>query len=110
MKLQFQFTAARTPEQNSPVEKAFETGYNRGNATMHAANVPEKYKVKLCREAYNTVTNMDNFTVITIANKTQTRFEHWDKKLPRYTYNLRVWGEAGVVTLKKKIKPFTRNP
>ena len=32
--------------------------------------------------------------------KTQTRYEHWNGKIPPFAYHLRTWGEAGVVCLR----------
>lgn len=41
----FEFTARNTPEQNSLVEKGFDTIYGRGRAMMQNANVPKKSKI-----------------------------------------------------------------
>lgn len=67
---------------------------------MNAANIPQPMKYILFREVFKTSTLLDGLTVATISQKTATRFEHWNGKLPAFAHHLRVWDEAGVVTLK----------
>jgi hypothetical protein len=53
---------------------------------MNAANVPK-------------TTLLNNLTVIVINNKLDTRYGHWNNKIPKY---LKTWGEGGVIKLKNK--------
>ena len=45
--ISFEYTARNTPQQNSKVEKGFETLYGRGKAMLNGASVPEKEKYVL---------------------------------------------------------------
>ena len=67
---------------------------------MHRANVPLADRYKLFKEAFKTATLLDGLVVITIDGKEATRYEHWCGKNPDFTAHLRVWGEAGTVTIK----------
>ena len=44
---EFQFTARATPQQNSPVEKKFDTLTGRGVSMMNAANLGREERCKL---------------------------------------------------------------
>eukprot|EP00957_Ditylum_brightwellii_P036465 2761584-Ditylum_brightwellii.AAC.1 len=72
---------------------------------MTAANVPEKEKYKLFREAFTCATMLDWLAMVNINGMTKTRVEHWNMLLPRWIWALRTWGEAGVVTTKTKTAP-----
>jgi hypothetical protein len=76
---------------------------NRGRAMMHRANVPLADRYKLFKEAFKTATLLDGLVVITIDGKEATRYEHWCGKNPDFTAHLRVWGEAGTVTIKSNM-------
>ena len=47
--------------------------------------------------------------VIQSNGNTATRFEHWNGELPKWTKNLRTWGESVVVKLKTKFTPKLAN-
>ena len=96
----FQFTARATPQQNSKAEKAFDTITGRGISMMNAANLGQKERCQLCKEAYQCATLTDGLTVITRNGETKTRYEHWCGKLPKFAHHLRTWGEAGVVKVR----------
>jgi hypothetical protein len=98
--IDFEYTARDTPQQNYLVEKGFDTLYNRGRAMMHAANVPEEKRYLLFREAFDTATKVDGLTVVTRKGKEKTRYEHWGNSIPKFALKLKIWGEAGIVTLK----------
>ena len=105
LNIEFEFTARDTPQQNSLVEVGFATIGNRGRAMMIAANVPERTKYKLFREAFTCATMLDWLMLITLDDVTKTRVEHWNGELPRWSQALRTWGEAGVVKTKTKTTP-----
>ena len=86
--VQFEYTARDTPQQNSVVEKEFDTLYCRGRAMMIAANVPLVKRYKLYREALDTATKLDGLTVINIDGKTGTRYELWGVQNPKFTKHL----------------------
>jgi hypothetical protein len=56
----------------------------------------------LYRETISTATKLDWLTIKEInGSSKKTRAEHWGMELPKYAKYLRVWGEAGVVKVKK---------
>lgn len=97
--LQFQFTAARTPQQNFLVEISIATLANRGRALMIAAHVPETVRYLLYNEAFMTATLLDGLIPIEVRGVTQTKFEHFWGELPAFANHLRTWGEAGTIKL-----------
>lgn len=100
-----EFTARDTPQQNSLAEVGFATLSNRGRALMHRANLtmPERYL--LATEALQCATLLDGLVVLTINGVTQTRYEHWNGKIPAFAKHLRTWGEAGTVKVKTSTSP-----
>ena len=100
LNIKFEYTARDTPQQNSVVEKGFDTLYCRGRAMMNAANIPVRNRYRIFREAFKCATHLDNLTIIELDGKKATRYEHWGGSLPKFAKHLRTWGEAGVVKLK----------
>jgi hypothetical protein len=76
---------------------------------MAHANVHHKIKYKLFQEAYKTSALLDGFVVITCNNIEDTRSVHWGSSNPNFTDSLRVWGEAGTVKIKTKMRPKLDN-
>ena len=72
---------------------------------MTAANVPLKMKYKLFRELFMCAMQLDQLTIIEIDGVEKTRIEHWGADLPKFTKDLRTWGESGVVTVKTIATP-----
>ena len=103
LNVQFEFTGRATPQRNHLAELGFAVIANRGRAMMHRANVPLTDRYKLFKEAFKTATLLDGLVVITIDGKEATRYEHWCGKNPDFTAHLRVWGEAGTVTIKSNM-------
>jgi hypothetical protein len=103
--IEFEFTARDTPQQNHLAELGFAVLANRGRALMHRANVPEKERYKLFKEAFKTATLLDALIVVEIDGVKKTRVEHWSGKKPEYAANLRTWGEAGTVKVKTTMTP-----
>ena len=105
MNIDFQFTARNSPQMNSKAEVRIATVSSQGRAMMHRANMPKKERYRVFHKAFETANLLRNLDVITVDGVTQTRYEHFNGKLPKFTSNLRTWGEAGVVTNKKKVIP-----
>ena len=103
--LKFEYTGRDTPQRNHLAKIAFHTIANRGRAILNSAHVPRKYRFLLWREAFKTATLLDGLTVITIGEKTATRYEHWGSRNPEFSQKLRKWGEAGAVKLKNNRTP-----
>jgi hypothetical protein len=77
---------------------------------MIAPNVTLPNRYKLYREAISTATKLDWLTIKEIGGSKKTRAEHWGMELPKYAKKyLRVWGEAGVVKVKKVGTPKLAN-
>ena len=98
--IKFEFTAARTPQQNARVEKGFETIYNRGRASMIAANVPLSKRYILAKDCFNTMVKLDGMSIIKYNNNDKCRVEHWGEAIPPIHKHLVQWGWAGVVKTK----------
>ena len=97
-----EYTARHTPQQNHLVELGFYTIANRARAMMAAARIPLKLRYKVARDCLKTATQLDGLMVITLSGTTATRYEHFSGTNPRFVKHLRIFGEAGVVTLKDR--------
>jgi hypothetical protein len=94
--IDFEYTAARTPQQNSKVEVGFAVIANRGRSLMVAANVSAIIRRVIWNEAFDTATLLDGLMVVTVNGVTKTRYEHFYGALPTFVQYLHTWGEAGV--------------
>lgn len=101
----FEYTAARTPQQNSKVEVGFAVIANRGRSLMAAANIPAIIRRVIWNEAFDTATVLDGLMVVTVNGVTKTRFEHFYHALPTFANYLHAWGEAGVVKIRSYTTP-----
>ena len=101
----FEYTAARTPQQNSKVEVGFAVIANRGRTLMAAANVPGETRRLIWNEAFQAATLLDGLVLVTVGGVTKTRWEHWYGNLPAWSEHLRTWGEAGVVKIRGLATP-----
>jgi hypothetical protein len=95
--IDFEYTAARTPQQNSKVEVGFAVIANRGCSLMAAANVSAIIRRVIWNEAFDTAMLLDGLMVVTVNGITKTRYEHFYGTLPNFVQYLHTWGEAGVV-------------
>jgi hypothetical protein len=96
----FEYTAARTRQQNSKVEVGFAVIANRGRALMAAASVPVTIRRLIWNDACGTATLLDSLMVVEVNGVKMTRYEHWFGKAPTFIKYLRTWGEAGVVKIR----------
>jgi hypothetical protein len=104
-KIQYEFTARDTPQQNHYAELGFTVLANKGRAVMHQANIPLLLRCKLWREAFKTVTLLDGLIAVEIEAVTATRYVHWCGQNPAFAKHLKTWGEAGIVKLKIAATP-----
>jgi hypothetical protein len=86
-------------------ELGFATLGNKGRALMVKANIPEKYRYHLFREAFWTATDLDGLVVMEVKGKKATRFFHTYGKNPEWADHLRTFREAGTVKIKTDTTP-----
>ena len=67
-------------------------------------NLPEEIKYNLCKECFNCAMYLSNLAVVKLNGQTVTRYEHFHEAKPRYAQHLRIWREAGNVSMKKNGK------
>jgi len=56
-----------------------------------------------------TATKLDGLVVTTINGKSQTRYEHFGYKIPKFASYLKTWGKAGIVKTKSKTEAKLKN-
>jgi hypothetical protein len=71
---------------------------------MYCANIPDKVKPKVCRDAFHTATKLDGLILITLDGEKKTPYKHWCGAKPAFAEHLRTWGKAGTVKVKKPPK------
>ena len=100
LKVDFEYTARDTPQQNHLAELGFATLASKGRAMMYAANLPLEIRFRLYREAFQTATLLDGLQPVEINGVTKSRYNHWSNgSEPKWAKYLRTWGEAGTVKL-----------
>ena len=107
--IKFEYTASYTPQQNSRVEKGFETIFNRGRAMLVAANIPEHRRYLFAKEAFQTATKLDDLTVVEFKGQEKCRIQHWGEDIPRFVHSMIPWGWAGVVKTKRSFSAKLNN-
>lgn len=63
MRINFEFTARGTPQQNGVVERVFQTLYNRVRAMLNGGGFEDEMRQLLWVECANTATMLENMTV-----------------------------------------------
>jgi hypothetical protein len=108
LKLTFEFMGACTPQRNYLVEVGFTTLWDRLQAMLDAAFVPEEEKYKLVREGVFHLTFLDRLIVKEINGEIKTKYGHMYRMDPKVKMPLYTWGE-GVIKIvgavKGKLKP-----
>ena len=61
---------------------------------MYQANVPEDARYRVCKEALQCATMLDNAVVIVINGVKGTRYQQLYDEMPGFVTKLRTWGEA----------------
>ena len=69
LNVKFEYTASRTPQQNSKVEVGFATVRKKALALMVAAHLPQDVRYKLYREAITCATLLDGLVVVSYNGK-----------------------------------------
>ena len=87
------------PQRNQLSELRFADISGKARAVMVQANLPEEIKFKLCKECFNCTTYLSNLAVVTLNGKAATH-----EAKPCYAMHLRIWGEAGTVSMRKMRK------
>ena len=77
---------------------------SKARAMMVHANLPVEIKYKLSKECFNCATYLSNLAVVMLNRKTATRNEYFHEAKLCYAKHLRIWGEAGTVSMGKNIK------
>ena len=97
--IHFEFTARRTPQQNSLAERGFTTILFRAKAIMHAAHLSHYWKYFLRNEVFMYASMMHGLEMVERNKIIKSRYEHHSDALPAWakTGNLKAFGEAGVV-------------
>jgi hypothetical protein len=99
LKLDFEpeFTAWKTPQQNSHAETSFTVIAAQAKSMMVAAQVLNDKRFKLWPDAAVTASFLNNLVPVTIGDVTLTRWEHAKYQLPSWAKNLCIFGEAGII-------------
>jgi hypothetical protein len=101
MNINFEYTGRDTLQHNSLAETGFPALMARSRAMMWAANIPLKVRYKVIKECLVTAGYMDALIMVELNGLSKSRIEHWLGRLPPWVNNLRTFGEAGVVKIKK---------
>ena len=109
MGLVFGYTVRGTPQQNHLAELKLATIANKGKAMMNRAYIPLELRYHLFIYAAITATKLDMLVVIEVDGEKKMRCEHWCGKILKFGSSLKVWGEAGTVSLKRKTHPKQKN-
>ena len=93
----FEFTAPRTPQQNSVVERRIPTLMGRARAMLIQAGSNSKEKGEFWCEVISTATNLDNIMVR--PDRTKPPYTLFYNKYAYFMKHLRSFGEMAVVAL-----------
>ncbi len=71
-----EYTARKTPQQNSVLETGFTMLAAQSGSMMNVAQIPEVMRFKLWSKTVMTATSLNNLVVETVDGITRTRWEH----------------------------------
>ncbi len=71
---------------------------------LNDVNFDSAMQLKMAKECLNLANKNCNLKVIHFDNQTMTRYEAAKQNLPSWTKNLHIFGEAGLVKIKKNGK------
>ena len=77
---------------------------NNARAALVRAHVPNEYKFRIFPKFVEGITQLDWLVTVEIDGVTKTRIEHSGNQIPKFAKQLRILGEAGVVTTRKKMQ------
>ena len=102
MRIKFEYTSSRTPQQNGRIERKFATLYGRVRAMFVGAGIEGRLRRLLWAEAMNTAIDLDNIMAQTDAgNQSAHQKFTKEKAQPKYAESLRTFGEIGVILNKR---------
>ena len=98
----FEYSGPRTPQRNGKVERKFQTLYGRIRAMLNGAGLQEEMRSGIWAECASTATFYSNILATRVTKKSPQELLFGKKS--HCAHNLRVFGEMGIVTTKKKIQ------
>ena len=101
--IKFELIAPNTPQQNGLVERKFATLWGRVRAMMEGANLSRVLRKGLWTEAANTATDLDNYFPDK-EGKQNSSSKFFGKGYKSIIDSPKIFGEACIVTNRKKIK------
>ena len=91
----FEFTGKDTPQQNGRIEAMIASIWNQVRAMLDGVMLEGQKRNKLWAEAFNTAVMIDG--IIVKEGEEKCADEKWSGELPRWTSDLKKFGEVGVV-------------
>jgi hypothetical protein len=101
-KINFEFTAPYTPEQNGTIERKFATLFGKTRAMLNSCSLPQSLREQLWAHCGHMATLLDKILVDKPDEKSP--YEKWYDKIPSWISNLRTFGEIGIVQDGNKTK------
>ena len=89
----FEYIAARTPQQNGAVERGFATLYGRVRSMFQGSWIEDESRKKLWAKAAKLATDLDD---VSSFDGNKSRYENIYKFTPNFVSNMRIFGEMGV--------------
>jgi hypothetical protein len=105
--VKFEFSGTRTPQRNGKVERKFQTFYGRIRSMMNGAGLSGDLRNKIWAECAITTTYLAN--ILSSKSSLKSPFELLFGSKPILHYELKIFGEVGVVTTKDKIQSKLNN-
>ena len=96
LKIDFEFTAPYTPEQNGVVERKLATLWGKVRSMLNGARLPKALREGLWGHAAETATKLENLLVNKEHEKSPA--EQFYGEQPKFTEYLRTFGEVGIVS------------
>ena len=91
-----EFSSRDTSQHNNLAELIFPYIAEIGRAMMSVANIPTGTRGKVAIQAIKCATQLDMLVIVKVDGGSKARDMHVYDKLPKWTRNMRTFGEAGV--------------
>jgi hypothetical protein len=105
--VKFEFSGSRTPQRNGKVENKFQNFYVRIRSMLNGAGLTGDLRSIIWAECAMTTTYLSN--IISSKSSLKSPFELLFGSKPILHYDLKIFGEVGVVTTKDKIQSKLTN-
>jgi hypothetical protein len=102
--VKFNFSGPKTPQRNEKVERKFQTFYGRIRSMLNEAGLIGDLRNKIWAECAMTTTHLSN--ILSSKSSLKSPFELLFGSKPILNYELKIFGEVGVVTTKDKIQSW----